>query len=379
MTKKTTHSGMDITSLSRDVQRLSRLLTRGREDLPAAYLKDPALRNAYLHYFFPANRAKVHLPLAELGLHPKGIFERKQLRILDIGSGPGTSVLGILDHFSLRGQAAGLSFTAIDPVQENLTLLESLYYAHPASRAADGLRVLKARIEDLPAGLSGAYDLIVLSNVVNELFAGREERIERRSDIIDAILGKTLAADGSCIIIEPALRETSRDLLMLRDVLRGRGLTVYSPCLGKGACPAIGNPKDWCHEDIPWDPPEVVREVDKLIGLRKDSLKFSYLVLRKDGRSLTDVFGEDTFRVVSEPLVSKGKLEFYLCGAGGRKLAMRQDKDRTGGNDAFGVLMRGMIVRCSGLEDEGKRFKVLKETVVAVLFPNKESAGPTTP
>jgi len=357
-------SGKEFDSIARDVQKLSQFLTRGREDLPAAYLKDPASRNAYLHYFLPANRAKVHLPLTELGLHPKGFFEREQLRVLDIGTGPGTAVLGILDHFAQRGQGAKLSFTAVDPIAENLALLESLYHAHPASRAADGLRVLKADIERSPDLPAGTYELIVLSNVLNELFAGREDRIERRIVLVDAIIRKALAADGACIIIEPALRETSRDLLMLREGLRERGMTVYSPCLHAGRCPALENPRDWCHEDVPWDPPEIVQEIDKRIGLRKDSLKFSYLVLRKDGRSLADGFGEDAFRVVSEPLVSKGKLELYLCGSGGRKLAMRQDKDRTAENDAFSALRRGMIVRCAGIVNEEKRYRVTKETNV---------------
>ena len=37
--------------------------------------------------------------------------------------------------------------------------------------------------------------------------------------------------------------------------------------------------------------PALVKEIDKLTGLRKDSLKFSYLVLRKDGLTLKDVCG----------------------------------------------------------------------------------------
>ncbi len=70
------------------------------------------------------------------------------------------------------------------------------------------------------------------------------------------------------------------------------------------------------------------------------------------------------FRVVSEPLVSKGKIEFYLCGAGAGKLVMRQDKDATPGNEPFGPLQRGDLVSFEGLIDEGTRFKVVKATAV---------------
>ena len=54
------------------------------------------------------------------------------------------------------------------------------------------------------------------------------------------------------------------------------------PASGRNPCPALLNPKDWCHEDIPWEAPPLIRALDKLTGLRKDALKFSYLVLRRD-------------------------------------------------------------------------------------------------
>ena len=89
-----------LQALAADVLRLSRLLTRDRSELPAAYLKDAALRKAYQTYFLPPNRAKVRLALSELSLHPQGVLRKDRLRILDLGSGPGTAVLGTIDFFS---------------------------------------------------------------------------------------------------------------------------------------------------------------------------------------------------------------------------------------------------------------------------------------
>jgi hypothetical protein len=157
-------------------------------------------------------------------------------------------------------------------------------------------------------------------------------------------------------------------MLEVRDALLSSGFSVYSPCLEGGKCPALVNPKDWCHEDLAWEPPDIIQEIDRLTGLRKDSLKFSYLVLRKDTLSLSDVFGQNVFRVVSEPLVSKGKREFFICGPGGRRMCTRLDKDRTSLNQAFERLKRGDVVTFERLLDEGKRFKVGKETVVADIM-----------
>jgi ribosomal protein RSM22 (predicted rRNA methylase) len=355
----------ELRSLAADVARLSTLLTREREGLPAAYLKDEGLRKAYRAYFLPSNLSKIHKPLQELYLHPRDLFAKAKLRVLDIGAGPGTASLGVLTFFSQRERKPQLEFTAVDQVAGNLKMAEDLFlssrtmHSHEAS-----LKTIQSDIGGLGNILHGHFDVIILSNVMNELFARDEAKTGKRVSMLQDILKRALADDGSCIIIEPALRETSREMLEVRDGILEQGFHLYSPCLFSGKCPALVNPKDWCHEDIPWDPPTLVKEIDKLTGLRKDSLKFSYLVLRKDRLSLSDVCGSNSFRVVSEPLVSKGKIEYYLCGVGERKLVMRQDKDATPGNEFFGSLQRGSLVSFEGLIDEGTRLKVVKATAV---------------
>jgi ribosomal protein RSM22 (predicted rRNA methylase) len=358
----------ELRALASDVVRLSRLLTREREVLPEAYLKDGGLRKAYRAYFLPANLSKIHKPLQELLLHPRGLFSKEKIRILDIGAGPGTAVLGTLEFFSRRKQKPVLAFTAVDQVLGNLKEAEELFLFTRNKHALDAsLKTIQADIGSVERFVHGHFDMIILSNVLNELFVHDEKRIATRVEFLDSILKRFLADDGSCIIIEPALRETSRDVLEVRDGILGLGFNVYSPCLGGVQCPALANIRDWCHEDIPWEPPLRVQEIDKLTGLRKDSLKFSYLVLRRDALSLADICGPSAFRVVSEPLVSKGKVEFYLCAGGERKLVTRLDKDSTDRNHDFRRLKRGDVVDIEELKDEGKRFRVGKDTTVKLL------------
>jgi len=297
--------------------------------------------------------------------------------VLDIGSGPGTALLGVLEFFSQRTSAPQLDCTAVDQVAENLKTAELLFADFRSGTSLDAvLRTARSDLEAMGRHVSGAYDLIILSNLLNEVAHDDEARIERRVAFLKELLSRYLADRGSCIIIEPALRETSRDLLHVRDSLAANGIHVYSPCLFSTACPALVNPKDWCHEDRTWDPPEIVKEIDKRTGLRKDSLKFSYLVLRKDRSSLSDVCGMKAFRVVSEPLMSKGKLEYYICGQGNRTLIIRQDKDKSKENDLYGSLMRGDIVVFDGIVDEGKRYKIGKGTVVAYASDAQASEEP---
>jgi ribosomal protein RSM22 (predicted rRNA methylase) len=356
-----------LQALAADILRLSKLLTRDRSELPAAYLNDAALRKAYQTYFLPPNRAKVKLALTELSRHPQELLRKDRLRILDLGSGPGTAVLGTLDFFSQQDHRPFLEFTAQDQVAENLKEAARLFSnLQHGDDVVSTLTTIHSTIDKVESRLDGHYDIIMLSNLLNELYAHDAAKLSRRTELMAHLLGTFLTPDGSCILVEPALQGTSRDLLLVRDALREQGFTVYAPCLRQEPCPALLNPKDWCHEDIPWEAPPLIRTLDKLTGLRKDALKFSYLVLRLDGISLSDVYGAQAFRVVSEPLVSKGKAEYYVCGAAGRKLITRLDKDRSPKNQAYSGLRRGDIVAFDGLRDEGKRFKVEKGTRVII-------------
>ena len=362
-------SNDELKALAADVMRLSKLLTKERGSLAAAYLRDEGLRRAYVRYFLPANIYKIHIPLTELSLHAKNLLSKERLRILDIGAGPGTSLLGVMEFFGRRAQRPALEFIAVDEVSENLREAEALFQEHRNEHPINAsLHIVKATAERLEHHLEGEFEIIVLSNVLNELFPGDAEKTAKRAEVLKGVLDRHLGPDGSCVIIEPALRGTSREMIEVVCNLLAKGFTIYAPCPERAFREVLENPRDWYHEDVPWDPPALIREIDKLIGLRKDALKFSYAVLRKDGLSLTDVHGVDSCRIVSEPLASRGKIEFYLCGPGGRLRVTRLDKDRTPQNASFENLRRGDIARFDRLITEEKRLKVGKDTGVALLY-----------
>ncbi len=362
-------SHAQLKTLAANVTRLSELLTRERGRLPAAYLKDKGLREAYVAYYLPLNRRKIQAPLAEIALHPENRFGNETLRVLDLGCGPGTAMLGVMEFFAARKKRPHLALTAVDHVAENLKMAEELFTTFKSMSNLDvSLKTVRSDIEQIQYLQETIFNLIIFSNVLNEMFIHDADRIVKRTNLVTQYLNRFLADDGSCIIIEPALRETSRELLAVREGLLKQGFQIYSPCLCHAQCAALANPKDWCHEDMAWDPTDTIQELDNLTGLRKDSLKFSYLIMRKDSQSLAGMYGVNAFRVVSEPLVSKGKREFYICGEAGRRLITRLDKDLVARNKPFGSLQRGDVVRFEHLVDEGRRYKVGKETGVQRLW-----------
>src|SRR5262249_20604063 len=101
----------------------------------------------------------------------------------------------------------------------------------------------------------------------------------------------------------------------------------------------------WCHEDLPVDLPPALAPIARAAGLRWQGLTFSYLVLRKDGKTLGA-----GWRVVSDPIVTKGKRELFLCGKvspdvpAERLRVQRLDRHTSPANAAFGELVRGDCV-----------------------------------
>jgi ribosomal protein RSM22 (predicted rRNA methylase) len=360
------------------VRQLSELFTVARERLGFDYLAVAALRRAYLLYFAPMNIAKVLSVLAEVPPFPA-----RPLQILDLGSGPGIGALALLQYLSSQGtiDRAGSEVFMVDRSGAALEDARSLWTGLAStarSPEAPGLRTVLLDLER-PGSRApwkrGTFDLVLMVNSLNELFRSAREPIARRTKLLEQLL-ESLAPDGMLVVIEPALRETTRGLHEVRDRLVSQGkANVYSPCLHDQPCPALLHPDDWCHEERPWCPPAIVKEIDRSVGFSKDALKFSYLVLRRDGRTIVER-APDVYRVVSERLAMKGEQRVWLCNEAGRQLVGRLDKERSTRNSEFDRWERGTIVRVTEIDRPGSVGRV-RETaraeVVRAVFGESKS------
>jgi hypothetical protein len=178
-----------------------------------------------------------------------------------------------------------------------------------------------------------------------------------------------LKPHGTMMLVEPALKQTSRALHQVRDrLVQEKRCTIYSPCLHERDCPALTHPDDWCHEERAWEPPAHIREIDEQVGLIKDALKFSYLLLRKDGQTIAQRSPE-TFRLVSELRVMKGDRRAWLCNELGRLEAGRLDRATSETNAAWDDCQRGTLVRIERLKrKEGATLsRIQADSTVAVI------------
>lgn len=340
-------------SLAADVAELWKLFTKERSKLGQNYLDQLHLCAAYLQYYVPVNAARVHAVLREL---PPTCTESsgQPFRVLDVGAGPGTASLAVLDwicHSDVPHRS--LSVTAIDHSRRALDLAAALWKSASSRRIGSDARFITevvnlertSEVQRWREKTEAPFNLIVIANSLNEWFLGDRDPVGRRVKIVAQIID-ALASDGSLVIVEPALRESTRALHALRDRLVEKKLcTIYSPCLHEKPCPALVHPEDWCHEERAWAIPQHIRELDQYLGFIKDAVKFSYLVLRKDGKTIVPR-GPDLVRIVSEQRPFKGELRMWACGEGGRSEIGRLDKERSASNAAFDLCQRGTILKC---------------------------------
>jgi ribosomal protein RSM22 (predicted rRNA methylase) len=355
-------------ALAQEVMNLSRLFTTSRQSLPPRYLDDPARAAAYLSYFLPVNLSKVQVLLDELPSENSSEAPDCSMAVLDLGCGPGTEALALLDWLWHRSpeRAKSLSVLAADSSHESLQDAKRLWeaYCQEVGISNEGLKCVEGNLEHPLKGelgkqimRNGPYDLMIMANCLNELFSTSIDPSAERAVVVAQLL-PYLAPHGTIMIIEPALRQTARDLHQLRNLLLKQNLcTVYSPCLHERDCPALDHPDDWCHEERPWQTPPAIAALDRKVGFIKDALKFSYLLLRKDGRTIVPRSSQ-TFRVVSELRELKGEKRAWLCNETGRPEVGRLDRKASPQNAAVDSWHRGAIVQIERIVRKERAGKV---------------------
>lgn len=245
----------------------------------AGYLAAGRLRRAYVHYYLPVNVEKVARVLREMDVYAPA---RPAPRVLDYGCGPGTAAIAAILHRPVA------DLVLVDVVDEALD---------DARFFCSELGVRARAMHEVP---DEKFDLILAANVFSETLAPLEER---------------LSDEGYLVVIEPALKEATRKLMAWRDGAVARGFRIAAPCIGTPVCPMLEREDLWCHQDVSWPRPASVAEIDRRVGLTKETLKYSYAVVTKKGRTLADLEGD--VRVVSNLHKEKGKAWAWLCGRKG--------------------------------------------------------------
>ena len=299
--------------------RIHRGLVGERKLVGSAYLSMAELRQEYEAEIAPRTEAALRRILGRVAF-PQG----QPRRVLDLGAGTGAAGRAVRGCFG-----EDVELVAVDRVPG------------PGILVADLLRGVR------PVGVSGRFDLIVAAHLLNEL----DLDLDGRARLVAGWCRDLLEPDGMCIVIEPALRETARALLGVRDRLLGAGLRVAAPCFCQAACPALQRDRDWCHDSA------------EVLVAGRSRVDFSYLVLR---RSVAGPADPARYRVVSDPIKDKGRLRFFVCGVQGRFELMRLNRDRSVTNQALDRARRGDVIVLPNAPVQADGIRIAAETVVGI-------------
>jgi ribosomal protein RSM22 (predicted rRNA methylase) len=346
-------SPLATAALTRAIVDRSQRYTSDRDRLASPRDADADLA-ARAAFFTIADAMKIAVPVNELiarGALPKA----RPLRVVDLGAGCGAMSLGLIATLD------ALPLAALDPVPLAITAIDhdarALAIAAKAMRGLAAGRSFVTKTGDVGRAEIPPADLVVMGSVLNELFA------EGALSLVERAL-QAIGEDGAVIVIEPALRETSRALHAIRDavIARGRG-HVFAPCTRRCVpCTALADPSDWCHEDRAVELPPQTAALARVTHLRDSGMKFSYLVLRRKPHDLVEA-GPNAWRVVSAPMVAKGKLELIGCSERGRVRLRLLKRNRNAANREIEAADRGDIVVIDR-EIEGERVEIGGDTRV---------------
>lgn len=322
----------EISALSSSLLKLQRGLTGERKMAGGRYMSEKDTFGSYLLYYFPVSYLQIQTVLDFLGNTIEEISKKDEIGILEIGSGPAPGTTALCDRIRKFNKNAKISVSLCDTsemaMQTARKILESDF---------ENVRVETKKADIEKNGLEtfgkkpAKFDIVLMSHVLNELWKKDGDKIQKRLSFIKAQAEK-LSENGILILNEPAMLESSRNLIKIRDEMLGseafRGMNLLAPCplSGSKKCPALLSEKQTCHAEKMWKPFEPVMSLAKGAGLDRESVKMSFFVFQKTEEQAEPENGK-TLTVVSDGMLNKsGRIRFMLCD-GEKRFSLSAKKD----------------------------------------------------
>ena len=302
----------ELKDVSASLLSLQRGLTGNRKLSGAGYMEDVNYLGAYLLYYWPVSFLQIsYAAQSDRSFFTELVKTKNEIRILDLGSGPGPATCALADILTKINPGIKIDATLVDSSTKAVSLAVRIIKAdfNNVSVKAETFNFEKKNY--VP---EGKYDVIIMSHALNELWKSESNCLDKREAFLEKVT-TMLTEDGILFLNEPAMLESSRNLIALRDRLIAKGLYVHAPCTACSECPAFkAGENQTCHAEVMWNPIEPVASIAREAKLDRESVKMTYFIMSKKPSCEEEEDRSEDFRIVSDGMLNKaGRVRYLLC------------------------------------------------------------------
>lgn len=259
--------------------------------------------DAYTTFYLPRNIVIPWIAMRDLSLHNRFRVLPKKLNILDLGSGTGAIVLGLLHLFNSRAfSTIKTNVVSVDCFPETLKRQRELIKS--AGFSLVGIHFMEADLNNFddyvdPISEHGPYDFVFTGNCFTEL------EKEAPKNIITQIPG--FLTDNGVVIIAEAQRDYIKAMIgILARLSNSVGLSVFYPC-PKYSCDSDGPCWVWRTHD--YDFPQMQIAGKPLDEYARENLIVSWLILTKKKISLYHDFRKNNPHLFFGPIAQEKSVD----------------------------------------------------------------------
>lgn len=268
------------------IEKIDNLYNNDKEGIKKIDYK--GIENIYFFYYFPKNIYKIHRLLRDL--LQNGLLKVNP-NILDIGCGPGSATIGLLEFYTIianviKNTKFEITINLLDENEEFIKIAKLFidkYKKTLPSNLEVRLKFMEQQTIDSKFNIEQLYDYIIISNLLNSFEV--EEKFDM-CNFIDKVIN-SIESDGAILIIEPGDKLSCENLKIIRNNILNKynNINLYSPCNNiwgldfsyKCTCFSSGSFK--------WDKPYIIKQLNyKGLVKKSDEISFNYCIFRKDGK-----------------------------------------------------------------------------------------------
>lgn len=286
--QSTIFSPIKETNLIRNIKLISKNFTTHRSEI-SKYVLDRSMVSAYSCFYLPTNALKFQFILQQLDPAIGKILS--QCHFIDIGCGPGTYFLAMLDQIINQW---GKDFTGEILAIDNSALM--LEQAQKNCHHFFGKEISIEYQNSLSDQLSDKLRprVVLLGNVVNEI------------GIIEALSLIKKANADYVFIIDIGTPDLFEKILSIRAQLANNNYSSLYPCFDiKQKCPLENDDMEsngWCHQILRTINHPSIERLSQLVSINRKSMPFiSHVYSRTTNEKKISVENQATFvRYISE-------------------------------------------------------------------------------